>query len=114
MKHTTLLLTIALSAFMLAACEKKSTPQAHPPAQADTTALSEGTEPAASAQTAQAQPTASAGGYAYSGSDDIDSVAWYYQNSGGTAHEVTQKKYERVTGKKTASSRAAARTPQKA
>ena len=41
--------------------------------------------------TAQPQPTASAGGYAYSGSDDIDSVAWYDGNSGGTTHEVMTK-----------------------
>ena len=40
---------------------------------------------------AQPQPTASAGGYAYSGSNDIDSVAWYYKNSGGTTHEVMTK-----------------------
>ena len=45
----------------------------------------------APAQTAQPQPTASAGGYAYSGSDDIDSVAWYSENSGDTTHEVMTK-----------------------
>ena len=31
------------------------------------------------------------GNYAYSGSDDIDSVAWYYKNSGGRTHEVMTK-----------------------
>jgi formylglycine-generating enzyme required for sulfatase activity len=30
-------------------------------------------------------------GYKYSGSDDIDSVAWYYMNSGGKTHPVGTK-----------------------
>ena len=34
MKRTTLLLTITLSALLLASCEKKPAPQAQPPAQA--------------------------------------------------------------------------------
>ena len=52
MKHTTLLLTITLSALLLASCEKKHSPQAQPPAQADTPALSEVAEPTESAQPA--------------------------------------------------------------
>jgi len=31
------------------------------------------------------------GNYTYSGSDDINSVAWYYGNSGGAAHDVGTK-----------------------
>ena len=31
------------------------------------------------------------GSYAYSGSDDIDSVAWYDKNSDGRTHEVMTK-----------------------
>lgn len=30
--------------------------------------------------------------YAYSGSDDLDEVAWYADNSGGTSHPVGQKR----------------------
>ena len=43
---------------------------------------------------AQPQPTASAGGYAYSGSDDIDSVAWYAGSR--TTHEVMTKAPQRA------------------
>ena len=53
MKHTTLLLTITLSAILLASCEKKPAPQAQPPAQADTITLTESAESAAPVQTAQ-------------------------------------------------------------
>ena len=53
MKHTTLLLTTALSALLLASCEKKSAPQAQPSAQSDTPASAEVAEPAESAQTAR-------------------------------------------------------------
>ena len=54
MKHTALLLTITLSALLLASCEKKNSPQAQPSAQADTPALSEVAEPTAPAQPAEA------------------------------------------------------------
>ena len=42
-------------------------------------------------ETAQPQPPASVSGYDYSGSDDIDSVAWYRENSSRKTHEVMTK-----------------------
>ena len=93
MKKTLLLIT-ALFALLLGSCEKKSAPQSAQVEAAEQTAQTEQiTESEQTAENTVPDTTADtvSGNYAYSGSDDIDSVAWYDENSGGRTHEVMTK-----------------------
>ena len=93
MKKTLLLIT-ALFALLLGSCEKKSAPQSAQVEAAEQTAQTEQiTESEQTAENTVPDTTADtvSGNYAYSGSDDIDSVAWYDKNSDGRTHEVMTK-----------------------
>ncbi len=91
MKKTLLLIT---ALFVLSSCEKKSAPQSAQSETAEQTVQAEQiTESEQTAENTVPDTTADtvSGNYAYSGSDDIDSVAWYDENSGGRTHEVMTK-----------------------
>ena len=93
MKKTLLLIT-ALFALLLGTCEKKSAPQSAQVEAAEQSAQTEQiTESEHTAENTVPDTTADtvSGNYAYSGSDDIDSVAWYDKNSDGRTHEVMTK-----------------------
>ena len=93
MKKTLLLIT-ALFALLLGSCEKKSAPQSAQVEAAEQSAQAEQiTESEQTAENTVPDTTADtvSGNYAYSGSDDIDSVAWYDKNSDGRTHEVMTK-----------------------
>ncbi len=83
-----------LLALLLGSCEKKSAPQSAQVEAAEQSAQTEQiTESEQTAENTVPDTTADtvSGNYAYSGSDDIDSVAWYDKNSDGRTHEVMTK-----------------------
>ena len=85
---------ILAAAVALASCEKKSAPQSAQVEAAEQSAQTEQiTESEQTAENTVPDTTADtvSGNYAYSGSDDIDSVAWYDKNSDGRTHEVMTK-----------------------
>ena len=93
MKKTLLLIT-ALFALLLGSCEKKNAQQSAQVEAAEQSAQTEQiTESEQTAENTVPDTTADtvSGNYAYSGSDDIDSVTWYDKNSDGRTHEVMTK-----------------------
>ena len=77
---------ILVAAVALASCEKKSAPQSAQVEAAEQSAQTEQiTESEQTAENTVPDTVADfvSGNYAYSGSDDIDSEAWYDENSGG-------------------------------
>ena len=82
---------ILAAAVALSSCEKKSAQQSAQGETAEQTAQAEQiTENEQAAENTVPDTTADTvnGNYAYNGSDDIDSVAWYDENSGGKDAEI--------------------------